>query len=285
MISGSQPALPWPSRGAAAVGLPGLGILGSNGDSTPLPIASMAKVMTAYIVLRQHPLQPGQDGPPVTVQPDDVATYRSDLAQGQSVVAVQAGEQLSERQLLEGLLIPSGNNLATLLGRWVAGSAPAMVAKANMTAARLGLSHTHFSDLSGFDPGTVSTPTDMIRLGEAAMADPLFAHIVGMPAAVLPLAGTVSNVDYVLGQDGIIGVKTGSDTPAGGCFLFAAQRQASGRRVTIYGAVMGQPTLDGAFNASKALIDAVAGGIKLDHVLSANQSVGRYRAPWGGGSD
>jgi D-alanyl-D-alanine carboxypeptidase (penicillin-binding protein 5/6) len=99
--------------------------------SRPVPIASLAKIMTAYVVLRDRPLIAGGQGPAIAVQPADVAAYARDSMQGQSVVRVVAGEKLTERQALEAMLIPSGNNIADLLARWDAGSQAAFAAKMN----------------------------------------------------------------------------------------------------------------------------------------------------------
>ena len=87
-----------------------------------MPIASLAKIMTAYVVLRCHPLPAGGPGPPITVTAADAAAYASDKRHGQSVVKVERGEKLTERQALEALLIPSGNNIASMLAGWDAGS-------------------------------------------------------------------------------------------------------------------------------------------------------------------
>ena len=83
-------------------------------DEQPVPIASLAKVMTAYLTLKRYPLSGAQDGFTITVTAAQAQAEAQDAAQGQSVVAVQAGEQLTERQLLEALLIPSGNNIAQI---------------------------------------------------------------------------------------------------------------------------------------------------------------------------
>lgn len=106
-VSGQAPNLPWPA-GAAAVAVTGLGLLGSHGDNAPRPMASIAKVMTALVVVTDHPLAPADQGEAVTVTAGDYANYQTESAAGQSVVPVVVGETLSERQLLDGLLIPSG---------------------------------------------------------------------------------------------------------------------------------------------------------------------------------
>lgn len=116
-VPGLAPDLPWPAGGAAAA-VSGLGLIGSHGDSSPRPMASVAKVMTALVVLEDHPLSPTEEGSTVTVTQEDFANYQRESAAGQSVVPVEVGEALTERQLLEGMLIPSGNNFADLLARW-----------------------------------------------------------------------------------------------------------------------------------------------------------------------
>src|SRR5215472_10873119 len=121
VLPGAPPRPDWPGRAEAAVGLPGIGLLGAHGGSRPVPIASLAKIMTAYLVLSDHPLPAGGPGPAITVTAADVTAYDSDQRQGQSVVRVVAGEKLTERQALEAMLIPSGNNIAALLARWDAG--------------------------------------------------------------------------------------------------------------------------------------------------------------------
>src|SRR6266699_4260779 len=121
-LRGVAPRPDLPGRGEAAVGLPVTGLLGVHGGSRPLPIASLAKIMTGYAVLRDRPLPAAGPGPVITVAAADAAAYARDQRQGQSVVRVAAGEKLTGCQALEAMLIPSGNNVASLLARWDAGS-------------------------------------------------------------------------------------------------------------------------------------------------------------------
>src|SRR5260370_31806351 len=182
-VPGVAPSLPWPSHGAAAVGVSGLGFLASSGNEQAIPAASVTKVMTGLIVLEEKPLAKDQIGPLITLTHVDVQSYESDLSEMQSVVKVEAGEQLSELQLLEGMLIPSANNYAETLARWDAGSMDAFVAKMNARAVALHLSHTKFADVSGASAGSLSTPSDLLRLGMVAMQDTVFAQIVAMGQA------------------------------------------------------------------------------------------------------
>ncbi len=277
----TPPELPWPTTGSAAVAVEGLGVIGAHGPQTPQPLASTVKMMTALIILDDHPLGLAQQGPTILIAADDVATYQRDKDQGQSVFPVQAGEQLSEYQALQALLIPSGNNVAELLATWDAGSLAAFVGKMNVRAMSAGLSQTKYTDASGFSPDSVGTPGDLIKLAQLSMANPVFAEIVKQPEATLPVAGRVFNVDAALGQEGIIGVKTGSSPQAGACFVFAADVGADNQSARIYGAVMGLPTLDDAFTRSTGLVHAVAPGLHNRSIISTLQVIAEYSAPWG----
>jgi D-alanyl-D-alanine carboxypeptidase (penicillin-binding protein 5/6) len=276
-----SPSLPWPNTGSAAVAVAGLGTVATFGPQNALPMASIAKVMTASLVLMDHPLALATQGPMVPVTPADVATYQAEKAQGQSVFPVAAGEQLSEYQALQALLVPSGNNIADLLAAWDAGSASSFVDKMNARATTIGLRHTHFADASGLSPDSVGSPSDLIGLAQAAMKDPVFAEIVKQTEATLPVAGRVFNVDAALGQDGIIGVKTGSSSQAGACLLFAADVTADGQPARLFGVIMGLPTLDAVFTTTRNVVEAVTPALHYRSILSTDQVIGTYAAPWG----
>ncbi|MGH9131786.1 MAG: D-alanyl-D-alanine carboxypeptidase family protein [Acidimicrobiales bacterium] len=274
VFAGSATRLAWPTHGEAAIAVSGLGTVGSSGEDKPVPIASVAKVMTAYLTLVDHPLAIGQSGSTYTFTKADVADLHHREALDQSVLPVVAGERLSEYQLLEGMLLPSGNNIAAVLARYDAhGSLARFVNQMNANAAAMGLSHTHYTDPSGFLPSTVSTALDQVNLARAAMANPVFAHIVDETKVTLPLVGKLANDDSLVGRDGFIGIKTGSDSQAEGCFTFADRKYISGHEVTIFGVVLGQgrttggPVVKVALQAGKTLADSVAAHFKLAPVL------------------
>ena len=282
LVLGSAPTIPWPPQGKAALRVEGLGDIGSAGGVTPSPMASTAKLMTALLTLEAHPLAPGQAGPVLTVSRADVATYFAELNQNESVVPVLAGEQLTEYQLLEGLLLPSGSNFADMLANWTAGSVPAFVNAMNARATALGMTATHYADPSGFSPQTVSIPADLIKLARVAMTMPALAAVVAEKQAKLPVAGVIKNLDTLLGQDGIVGIKTGNTDQAGGCFVMAADLKVDGQAVRVYGAVLGQPNqLAGALATTTALIRALTPSLHLRTVVGRGDVVGRYQTAWG----
>lgn len=273
-VAGPSPTVAWPKQGTAAVEVEGIGDLGSSGGTTPQPIASLAKIMTAYLILRAYPMSTTSSGFTTTITSNDFATYNSDYQQGESVVTVRVGERLTERQALEALLIPSGNNIATLLANYAAGSEAAFVTRMNTMAHKLGMDHTTYADASGFSPSTVSTASDQLELATAAMKLPSFAQIVAMPSAVLPVEGKVVNYNTLAGQDGFLGIKTGSDSHAGGCFVFAKRATARGKTVTVVGAVLGQdkgasiyPMIDAALQAAQALANSAVAAVHDETIL------------------
>ena len=253
----------WPTDGQAAFIETGQSQIHAGPAQHPAPIASVAKVMTAYVVLHDHPLQAGEDGPTITLTDVDVADTDNRRERDESVVSVAAGEQLTERQALQALLLPSANNIAAVLARWDTGSVDRFVDRMNDTARSLGMTHTRYTDPSGFDDATVSTAAEQVRIVDRAMRLPVFARIVATPSAWLPVAGIVHNTNGLLGHDGFVGIKTGSDDAAGGCFAFRAIRRIDGRETAITGVVLGQPGEDqigAGLMAAAAMVDRIAGG-------------------------
>jgi D-alanyl-D-alanine carboxypeptidase (penicillin-binding protein 5/6) len=261
-VGEAVPNTVWPKSGQAAFIQTGRSRIEVGPNQHAAPIASVAKVMTAYLVLRDHPLRLDQDGPTITLTDADVADAEHRRGQRESVVSIADGEQLTELQALQALLLPSANNIAAVLAQWDAGSASRFVARMNATARSLGMTHTRYTDPSGYDDATVSTAADQVRIVDRAMRLPVFASIVATPSVTLPVAGTVHNTDMLLGYNGFVGVKTGSDEAAGGCFAFRAIRWIGGKRTTITGVVLGQPGSDqiaAGLAAADAMVDRIAG--------------------------
>jgi len=285
---GKATPLPWPSQGVATVAVQGVGTVGSKAATgstigQQFSIASVTKVMASYVILKDHPLALGATGPSITVTPAEVTQYQQDLAQGDSVVAVTAGEQITELQALEGALLPSGDNIVSLLAQWDAGSVAAFVTKMNAEATALGLKHTHYADASGVDPATVSTVGDQVRLAMVAMRNPVFAGIVAMPQVTLPGVGVQYNVNADVGKNGIVGVKTGWIPQGGASFVFAATHRVSGHTEMVIGAVMGQTgtsPLTTALAAGQSLATAVGSQLRRSQVMASGTEVATLSAPY-----
>jgi len=201
-------------------------LLWSRGLNTERPMASITKVMTAFVVLSA-----GHLDRPITV-PAAVTWYvRSHNA---SNAGLHPGDRLTARQLLFALLLPSGADAAYALARAYGPGIPAFVARMNAMARLLGMRRTHFSNFDGLPYPTpysnYSTAANLLTLGRAAMLRPVFRAVVardGYRIAAGPghHAYRWKNLNPLLGRyPGAIGIKTGYTRAAGPCLLFEATR-------------------------------------------------------------
>ena len=147
-------------------------------------------------------------------------------------------------------------------------------------AQALGMTKTTYADTSGFSDRTVSTLQDQMVLAWEAMKNPVFAQIVAMPSVRLPGIGVVNSTNQALGQDGIVGIKTGFTEEAGGNLVFAAQREINGQRVLLIGGALGQVDRPAAFEASRRLVVAASQGLEVARVVTAGQPVATLKPKW-----
>ncbi|MGX1222579.1 D-alanyl-D-alanine carboxypeptidase [Streptomyces ambofaciens] len=277
-FDGGKPEIPWPSSGQAALDVQGIGSFGSSGDQKPVPIASVAKVMTAYVILRDHPLKSGAEGPKIKI--DQAAEEQSQAGQ-ESTVNVFEGDSISQREALESILIASANNVARLLARWDAGSEKAFVAKMNAAAKDLGMTNSTYTDPSGLNNTTVSTAVDQVKLAKEAMKEPAFREVAAMMSYDDYKGVNHSNWNHLVGHNDVVGIKTGTTTSALGNLVFAAKKEVGGETRTIVGAVVRQPAggadntiLGAALDSSDKLIRAAQDTLKSSTILKKGSVVG-----------
>ncbi|WP_253910765.1 D-alanyl-D-alanine carboxypeptidase family protein [Streptomyces sp. NRRL S-98] len=282
-----QFAIPWPGKGQGAVRVVGSGDIGTFGEQKPVPTASVAKIMTAYVILKGHPLRKGEPGPDITVDAKTVADGNSEHES--RITGLTAGSKFSQQDMLKMLMIPSGNNVARLLARWDTGtdSEAAFVEKMNAAARELGMKDTTYTDPSGLDAGTVSTATDQLNLAEAVMKDETFRSIVALPEAPIKgLGEKLVNNNHLLTESNlsIRGIKTGSSTPAGGTFVWAAYKTVGDETRLIIGSLMEQrapaPDQDALQSLalvktnSKKIIESVRTGLASAPLVRKGDTVG-----------
>jgi D-alanyl-D-alanine carboxypeptidase (penicillin-binding protein 5/6) len=197
------------------------------------PIASLTKIMTAYLVLTR-------------TSPSDVVTVSETAAAARTVgisnLGLVRGERIRVEELVYALMLQSANDAAVALAEHVGGSVDAFVAMMNRTAARLGLSRTNFASPNGLDDSGYSTARDLARLTRTAYRTPGFADVVATNAHAVRSRGSeariVQNRNALLWlYPGAIGVKTGFTTPAGFCVVAAAVREDE----RVLAVVLGEP--------------------------------------------
>ena len=203
-------------------------VLAAKAPERERSIASTTKLMTAYLALQG--LKPKE-----TLK---AAPYKA--APGESIAGISAGEKLTVKDLLYGLLLPSGNDAAQTLAIGVAGSEQKFVVQMNNAAKTLGLDHTSYANPIGLDEsGNFSSAEDLVTLADELLADDLFARIVDTPKAVI---GSGSNKHTIttrntllLSDPSVVGVKTGHTAEAGYVLVAAARRDGT----TLISAVLG----------------------------------------------
>ncbi len=278
----SVPKITWPNYGQAAIGTIEDGVLADNNADKPVPIASVAKVVTALVVLDAKPLHLNQPGPVITLTAADEAIYHRYIAKGGSVSGVTAGKTLTEYQALQAVMLPSSNNISESVTNWAFGSQQKYIEAANKYLKKQGLSNTVVADSSGFSPQTVSTASDVVRLGVLAMNNPVLAQIAAQKEATAEVSGPITNVNRLLGVNGTVGIKTGNTDEAGGCFLLAAQKTlTNGQIKTVIVAVLAAPSLGRAMTDSQPLASQVAAGFRSYTAVRAGQQLGVIAMAWG----
>ncbi|KAB2351383.1 D-alanyl-D-alanine carboxypeptidase family protein [Actinomadura rudentiformis] len=284
-FAGAKPVLAWPGQGQSALFVEGIGTMGAAGGGAPTPTASVAKVMTAYVFLKSHPLASGQPGPTYTVSREAAMRLIGQKRRGESLLEVTAGQRLTQRKALEALMIISANDVAHELARWDAGNPVAFVAKMNAAAKQLGMNNTRYTDPSGYRSDTVSTAGDQVKLLRAAMRIPAFAEIVAQRTFVPDNGGPVRiGGNMLLGQLGVVGGKTGFTDAAGGNYVFAARKRVGDVNTLIIGAVMGQRSASavGAIDAAKNLVAGAEGALVSATLAPAGQQVAKVDDGLGG---
>ena len=280
-VAAAPQQLSLPGFGNYAVGAVGFdGLLVAGDDAASVPIASIAKVITALVVLEAHPIAAGEGGPEIAYTDADIDIYWNMVAQNGSVAPVVAGSTLTLRESLEAMLLPSGNNYAISIANWAFGSEAALAERANAWLAEHGLGATHVVDASGLSLDNVSTAADLVKLGELALTDPVLAEIVAIPAVDIPELGTVKNSNKLLGTHGVDGIKTGTTDDAAN-LLFSADVPVGSSSVTVVGVLLGGETHAVLNDAIAALLDSIAPGFHEVTPLEANQILAEYETPWG----
>ncbi|WP_308346604.1 hypothetical protein [Streptomyces sp. ISL-66] len=278
-FDGAAPSLPWPKEGQAYMAAAGLGPVGTFGEQKPVAIGSVAKAMTAYVILKDFPLKKGEKGPMIPIDKTAVDDGKKETEGESTVSTLKEGDKISEYDALAAIMIPSANNVARLLARWDSAGAgqEAFVKKMNDAAKELGMTNTTYTDPSGLDATTVSTAEDQVKLGLKIVEMPELLAITKLPNWTDPSGKPWRNYNTLIPFNGSVGIKTGSTTKAGGNLLFAAEKKVGKTNQLIVGAVLGQhgvPILDTAIAASKDVMLATQKMLTAAAVVKKGDVVG-----------
>ncbi|MGW9112651.1 D-alanyl-D-alanine carboxypeptidase family protein [Microbacterium sp. NPDC055683] len=274
----------WPEDGTSALaaqGGPG-GAISSDDES--LPMASITKVVTALMIIENQGLAVGDDGATFAFTQADSDEYWAYLYADESAVDVPVDGTLTLYQMLQGVMLGSANNYVDRLVQEIWGTQEAWLADATAWLADNGLDGITVTDPSGIDPGNVASARALIALAERAEQDPVLAEIMAQDSVTLPGAGLVENSNPLIGDEGVIGLKTGSLWSTGTEYfnLLAAKDVTIGQTtVTLYSAVLGQPDEDSREIVSRTLLDQLEEGMQQVTAVDAGAAVARITTEWG----
>lgn len=278
----TAPTIDFPTYGASGLGAIGFdGVLASAGTADALPIASISKVVTALVVLDTKPLAPDEAGPTITFTSVDEGFYAEQVANDGIVEAATAGTSISQRNMMDAMLMESANNYAQSLAAWAFGSEVAYVDAARVWLVAQGLTKTVINDASGINPGNVSTVADLITLAKLALADSTVSAIVATHVVEIAGIGTVANRNDLLGIDGIDGIKTGTLDEAGSCLLFSLDFAVGDQSVTLVGVVLGGPDHDTINAAIRGLLAQARAGFQIVPLTTTADRYATYTTVWG----
>ncbi len=288
-LNSNSSNLVFPNYGESAIGI-NTRVLISNGSSKMIPMASTAKLVTALMVLKKYPLNINQQGPMIPVTTQDLNIYNNYLSEQGSVVKVVPGESLSEYQMLEAMLLPSADNIADSLAIWAYGSLANYSTLANQYLEDNQISGVHIGvDASGYDPSSVANASGLILLGQKAYSNPVIAQIVALKVVPnFPVVGEIKNINFLLGQYGIEGIKTGNNNQDGGIFISESNQIINNTPEKFYTSIMNSATLWYALNDSLNLVKSIQSNfsnVNQSLRLSNSKVVGYYYQPWNNQKD
>lgn len=218
--------------------------------------ASTTKIMTALLAL-EH------------CKTTDVATVTSEaitsVPSGYSTDLLKMGEELTIKDLLYALLLPSSNEAANVLAIHIAGSIDSFASMMNTKAMDLGCKNTHFVNPNGVhDDNHYSTAYDLSLIAKEAMKNDIFRQIVSTASYTLPNSNKYSRIDRTLittndlikkqsnnYYEYAIGIKTGFTTPAKNCLVSSATKDGK----TLIAVVLRSNTDNNRYNDTKTLFN------------------------------
>lgn len=253
--------------------------------TTPIATASLAKMITVQVVLDKYPLKAGESGPTITMTNDDENRYWWAVNNGGSNARVVAGEQITERQLLEGILLVSANNMADSLAIWAFGSIDGYHQAARQWLNKNNLVNTIVGgDASGFSSETKSTPTDLCKIMLLATKQPALVEILSANTATLPTGEVLQNTNRLLGQNGIFAGKTGYTDEAGRGLMVANHQQIGNVQLTTAAISLSNDSYDAAFDTTNQLVLALANDLQV-YSIAKGEPIGEISSLWGSQTD
>lgn len=264
-----------PSEGSSAVGISDLGVIATNGVSTPVPIASIAKTITTLVILKKLAPEYGQAKEiNITFDQQDVEIRASTIAENGASQPVSDGLSMSLHDALAVMMLASANNYATSLAIKTFGSMDAFILAANDWLKANGLNQTSVADASGLNPNTIGTASDLVILGLIAMDNQEVVDIVTSPEISVEGVGTIQNGNPMFGIDGVDGIKLGSTYEANNCLLYSKSVNIDGKEIRIVGVTLGLDEFSTIIQDAQQTLDQVSSELEIKELIPAGTQFG-----------
>lgn len=279
LSSAATPAtvITWPEEGSAAIGISGGATASSTLERTQM--ASITKVISVMTVLEKLPLALGETGPSYDFTYADTQNYWRYITGNESALDVPVDGSLTEYQLIEGILLGSAGNYTDRLVQEAFETEDEFIEAANAWLTASGISGITIVEPTGIDYGNTATPASLVALGEVAMAHPVVAEIAGKASADIPGAGLVENSNGLIGDPGVVGLKTGT---LDGWNLLSAKEFTVGETTILANAVVLDQRNDDARNdASRALYTQVEAALQPQIAVPQGTVVADVTTAWG----
>jgi serine-type D-Ala-D-Ala carboxypeptidase (penicillin-binding protein 5/6) len=258
------------------------GVYASSGGNTPLPMASISKLVTALVILNAKPLGASGKGPTIAWTKADTALYDKYFVLNATIAAMKSGTSMSEHDALETMLVVSACNYAEAMADWAYGSNAGFISATKRWLEAHGLTGTTMVEPTGLDARNMSTPSDLIAIGKIAMADPNVAAMVGRTTLDVPALAGQPNTNDLLGSYGINGIKTGTLDSSGDDLLYSAVVPVGiAKPLTVIGVQLSGQTHQQVNLDTRALIKSIQAGFHVVQFGQKGQIVGSYSTPWG----
>ena len=245
------------------------------------PTASTTKMILSLAIMEQKPFDLDSAGETIKITKEMYDKYTWYVSHNGSNTKVAVGEEISEKDALISVMLASSNNMADSLAIWAFGSIEEYQKYATEMLFKLGVSSTKLGtkDASGYDESTTSTPEDLAIIGYHVLKNPVLREIVNKKSATVPVAGEIVNTNKLLGQNGIIGVKTGYiGDPSGYCIISGYLENE--HIITV--SMLGSKTRERSFNGNLAVVEDMQEVLKPVKLISEGDEVGYYETWWTG---
>lgn len=246
-----------------------------SNDDTAYPLASLSKLVTVLVAQEARPLLPGSDGETYTWTAADRELQEYYLSLDGVAYPIPVGTQITTRQMMQFIFLPSSNDYATAYAYSIFGDNETFLAAVHDWADRHGLDSLEFVEPSGMDEDNRANAADLLRIGKLVLADPALAEFTGTPAASMPWGvGVVENTNPLLSElPGMIGVKTGRSSSAGFNYIAAQEVQLAGRDLVQMSVTLARPSSAARAQSGRDMLAALVSLPGAQSVVTAGDPV------------